>query len=83
MLVAPAVIFVALGRADAIEKAEPIVRSAATTRTGPANLWRRYLLTRANDVIEGLLQLLDQVNRGEKRDPYDVDEVPVIRNYDC
>ena len=83
MVVAPALIFVALGSAEAIEKADPIVRSAATTSTGPANLCLRYLLTRANDVIESLLQLFDQIDCREERNPHDVDEMPVIRNNDC
>ncbi len=56
---------------------------AATTSTGPANLWRRYLLARAKGVIEILLQLLDQIDRREKCDPDDVDEMPVVRNNNC
>ena len=62
-MVAAVVIFVVLGSADAIEKAEPMESNAVTTRTGPANLLRRYLLTRERGVIEILLQLLNQVNR--------------------
>ena len=48
-----------------MEKADPIVSSAVTTRTGPANLCLRYLLTRENGVINFVLQLFDEIDRRE------------------